>query len=99
MKDIKKNCILKNRLLVWLMYAVPISLTGIHGLAIWTLVQIILYSRECSERKEMSRPLREREEIIEMNKEENLSKNDKEFLKANHEFIKISEGVWIYERK
>lgn len=99
MKDIKKDSALKNRLLVWLMYAVPISLTGAHSLAIWTLVQIILYHKECDEREELNKPLKEQEEIIEMNKEENLSKRDQEFLKLHPGYIKVGERTWVYERK
>lgn len=99
MKDIKKDSALKNRLLVWLMYAVPISLTGAHSLAIWTLVQIILYHKECDEREELNKPLKEQEEIIEMNKEENLSKEDKKVMNSYPGSYKIAEGVWVYERK
>ena len=90
----------KNRALIWLMWLVPIAMTGWWSVIVWTVIQIILCYRY--EQKEIERqvPLRERKDVIEMNKPENLTEQDKRILAyMGHGAIKVKEGEYIYDRK
>lgn len=94
MKDIEKN-----RFLVWLMYLIPIALTGGFSIIVWTVVQIFLCNKEIEKRKMCSKPLKERKEVIEMNKKENLTEKDLEIMKKTGATIKLKEGVYLYDWK
>lgn len=94
MKDICRN-----RFLVWLMFLVPITFTGWWSAIVWTVVQLVLCCNQMEERKEKSVPLKERPSIAEMNKPENLTEEDLEFMKRTGATIKLGEGVYIYDRK
>ena len=94
MKDIEKN-----RFLVWLMYLIPIALTGGFSIIVWTVVQIFLCNKEIEKRKMCGKPLKEREEVIEMNKKENLTEKDLEIMKKTGAAIKLKEGVYLYDWK
>ena len=94
MKDIKKN-----RFLIWLMWLIPIACTGWFSVWLWTFAQIFLYKKEQNECQRLQKPIKEREEFIEMNKKENLSEHDQHVLAANKKLIKVGDGVFLYEDK
>lgn len=94
MKDIKFN-----RILVWLIFVPAIAVTGWFSLFVWTLVQIFMYCIECDKQEERSKPLRERRDIVELNKEENLTERDKAFLKNNPGYVKVGKGMYVFDRK
>ena len=93
MKDIKKE-----RFTVWLMFLIPIAFTGWWSVIVWTMVQIALCNNQCEKRNERKVSLKEKPEIIEMNKEENLTEEDKLFMKETGATIKLKEGVYGYDR-
>lgn len=94
----KNNC--KNRFLVWLMFLVPIAITGWWSAIVWTVIQIVLYYREEDKEKKISIPLKERPEIVEMNKPENLTEKDKRILsRMGSGWIKVREGEYMYDRE
>ena len=91
--------IYENRFLVWLMWLVPIACTGWLSVIIWTIIQAGILGWQSSSEKEFKKPVKERGVIMEMNKDKNLTLKEKEILKNNKNFIKIGEGVFLYERK
>ena len=94
MKDIRNN-----RFLVWLMWLVPIAMTGWWSVYVWTIVQIIIYVSQTEKQKEFKKPVRERRNVVELNKQENLTERDKQILDGNSKLIKVGKGVYYYERK
>ena len=93
MKDIKFN-----RFLVWLLFVPVIAITGWFSLFVWTLIQIFMYCIESEQTEERSKPLHQRKDVVELNKKENLTEAEKEFLRNNPCFIKTSKGVFIFDR-
>lgn len=93
------NYIKKNRFLVWLMWLIPIACTGWVGVVTWTVIQICLANDEEKHCKELKIPVKERDDVKEMNKEENLTEHDKFVMENTKGLIKIDEGVYYYERK
>ena len=93
MKDIKFN-----RILVWLLFMPAIAITGWFSLFVWTLIQIFMYCIESEQAEERSKPLHQRKEIVELNKEENLTEYEKEFLRNNPCFVKVKGGGFVFDR-
>lgn len=93
------DSIFRERFLVWLMWLVPIACTGWISIVAWTVVQIMMYNSQVEKSKELKKPLRERPDIIEMNKEENLTEKDKAMMRNTKGLIKIGDGVYYYERE
>ena len=92
----------KNRFLNFLMWAVPISFFGLPWLVVWAVVQFSKGKEEIQRNRDVKVPLLERPDIAEMNKEENLTEEDKAILAGNKydkvgRKIKIGEGVYTYE--
>lgn len=91
--------IIKERFLVWLMWLIPIACTGWFSVAIWTGIQIALCNSQKKERDYCKLPLRERPDIIEMNKPENLTEEDIKMMKSTGCNLKMGEGWYRYERE
>lgn len=98
-KNSSNDYIFRERFLVWLMWLVPIACTGWISIVAWTVVQIMMYNSQVEKSKELKKPLRERPDIIEMNKEENLTEKDKATMRNTKGLIKIGDGVYYYERE
>ena len=94
MKDIEKN-----RFFVWLMYLVPITLTGWTSVIAWTVIQIMLCKKEKENRIEKKMPLKERRDIVVKNIPENLNEKDLEIMKKTGATIKLREGVYVFDWK
>ena len=94
MKDIRRN-----RILVWAMYFIVFFCMGQFALICWTVYQLCKCSEEEKEYEEKQIPIRERSGIIKLNKEENLTEEERRLLRANPEFVKIGKGVYLLEDK
>lgn len=94
MKDIKKN-----RFLVWLMWAPAFWCIGCPALIGWTLVQFLLLRDEKEERSYYQLPMEDRPDIIEMNKPENLTEDDKLFFSCHIQYTKEKGYGWIKVRE
>ena len=94
MKDIKKN-----RFLVWLMWVPVFWCMGYAALIGWTLVQFLLLGDEKKERSYYQLPIEERPDIIEMNKPENLTEDDKLFFSCHLQYTKERGQGWIKVRE
>lgn len=93
--QMKQNA--KNRFLTWLMFIIPISFCGAIFAVMWTVVQIMLYIGETKESRESHKPLREREDIREINKPENLTEEEK-YMIETFKLIKTGDGVYHFDR-
>lgn len=80
----------KNRLFVTLIFLIPAMLTGPLGLGVWLSIQFNIWRKEKKEKV----PLTKRPDIIEMNKPENLTEQEK-MMSNNGKFIKIKEGSFV----
>ena len=97
MKEIKD--IATNRILVWLMWLVPIGCTGWLSVIVWTIIQVYIYNSEIEKLKDFYKPMRERRDVKRMNDPKNLTNEEKEILKKDPRLIKIGEGTYMYEGK
>lgn len=99
MKEVKRN-----RFLVWLMYFVAFFCTGPIGIALWTGAQLYKYNQEKKEYEYSHTPIRKRVDIIEINKKENLTNEDKAFMKNRPNLVKIGKTmggctIYLYDRE
>lgn len=86
MKNIRKN-----RLLLWAIWLVPISVCGIAWAGAWTLIQFMLYRDEKRAAKKKSTPLWEDPEIIKLNP-------DIELTEDYEGMVNIGGSTRIYQR-
>lgn len=80
------------------MYFVCFFCMGWVAVGAWTIYQLFKYEQDVKEKEERSKLPENRNDIIEMNKEENLSEKEKRYLKNNPDEYKIGEinGMIIY---
>ncbi len=86
MKNIRKN-----RLLLWAIWLVPISVCGIAWGGAWTLLQFLLYRRDKQEREKSSVPLWKDPEVIKLNP-------DIELTEDYNGLVNIGSGTYCYQR-
>lgn len=87
--------IFKNRFLVWLMWLVPIACTGWFSVYVWTLIQICLCILTVKEEAEKSIPPWKDKRIVELNRNENLTKDDKLYILSHGaQHYKIGENTY-----
>lgn len=84
----------KNRFIVWMMWLLPISLTGIVGIIIWTTIQIMI---SISQANDIKIPFEQKAEIKMLNNPKNWSDWDMKIKSQYPNAIKIDEGVWSIE--
>lgn len=88
------NNVFKEKFYTWLMWLLPIACTGFQGVVFWTVWIFCSYRSKVEQNKMLNIPLQDREEIKEMNRNENLNKHDKEILSKCPGHIKVAEGVY-----
>ena len=89
MKDIEKN-----RFLIWLMWVFIIGITGPGAVIIWTMYQWFCCQNEKETYVKRHTPLEEREDILELNKVENLTEKDWNWFKNCRLTIKTDARYW-----
>lgn len=97
--EIDTDYIAEQKFLIWLMWLVPIACTGWFSVVVWTIVQVVGYTKAIQVKYDKSLPIEERPEIIEMNKLKNLTNYDKWMLAINTDCVKVGEKRYRYVDK
>lgn len=92
MKDIYVN-----RFLVWLMFLVPIFLTGWWSVIVWTIIQLCLVAKEEDEYVSWIKRLKHDPANVKFNLPENLTKYDMMYLEEHPNSFKscLHGGQWF----
>lgn len=88
--DIKEKYFLK-----WLMYLIVFFCMGFPAVGAWTIYIVYKCSQEIEEEHKKNMPVQDRPDVVEMNKEKNLTEQDKEFLRVNKDMVKVGDGMYV----